>query len=418
MPQETLQEIPATQGQIFRRGLGLKKEVAAELTAAYASAIVDYFRAHDYRLQFGETEIYLAKEFGFCYGVDRAVEYAYQTRRKFPDRRVFLTGEIIHNPHVNQRMLDMGIEFLTGQYANGNGFEAVQPEDVVILPAFGVTIDEMRLLQEKGCILVDTTCGSVLNVWKRVAQYARDGFTSVIHGKYWHEETRATCSQTQKYPNAHYLVVLDMEETETLCAYIAERITKAEFMAAFRNAMSPGFDPEIHLLKIGVANQTTMLSDESLAIGRRIEQELRRKYGAGQIAAHFRTFDTICSATQERQDAIIDLAKNHQLDVMLILGGYNSSNTGHLAEIACQYTSAYHIDDARCLLSAVRIRHKPVGETEEGESTNWLPEGALRIGITAGASTPNNKIGEVIARLAELRRIPLEQLISASTPCR
>ncbi|MFQ5630103.1 MAG: 4-hydroxy-3-methylbut-2-enyl diphosphate reductase, partial [bacterium] len=393
------------------RGLGLKKEVAQELDTDYASTVIDYLRVNDYTIQLGDMTVYLAKEFGFCYGVDRAVDYAYQTRRKFPDKRVFLTGEIIHNPHVNNKMIEMGIGFLSGQYANGNSYETVQPEDVVILPAFGVTIKEMQFLSKNGCILVDTTCGSVLNVWKRVEQYARDAFTSIIHGKYWHEETLATSSQTRKYPNAHYLVVLDMKETEMVCEFIAGRWNKQAFTDYFRKAMSEGFDPDVHLQKIGVANQTTMLSNESLAIGKRIEKEIANKCGEENLAKHFRTFDTICSATQERQDAIMELVENEKLDVMLILGGYNSSNTGHLAEIASEYASAYHIDDARCLKSASVLRHKPVGKKDEIEQKAWLPDGKLNLGITAGASTPNNKIGEVIARLAELRGIAIENVV-------
>lgn len=397
--------------QMYRRGLGLKKEVAQELDADYASAIIDCLRANENKIQLGDMTIYLAKEFGFCYGVDRAVDYAYQTRRKFPDKRVFLTGEIIHNPHVNNKMIEMGIGFLTGQYANGNSYDTVQSEDVVILPAFGVTIREMNFLSEKGCILVDTTCGSVLNVWKRVEQYARDGFTSIIHGKYWHEETLATSSQTRKYPDAHYLVVLDMKETEMVCDYIAGRWEKPEFMDYFREAMSDDFDPDVHLKEIGVANQTTMLSNESLAIGKRIEKEMAEKYGEESLPEHFRTFDTICSATQERQDAILELVENEKLDVMLILGGYNSSNTGHLAEMAGEYTSAYHIDDVHCLKSASILRHKPVGQKKEVEANNWLPAGKIKLGITAGASTPNNKIGEVIARLAALRGVAIEDVV-------
>ena len=397
--------------QLHRRGLGLKKEVAQELDRDYASAIIDYLRANDYTIQLGDMAVFLAKEFGFCYGVDRAVDYAYQTRRKFPDKRVFLTGEIIHNPHVNNKMIEMGIGFLSGQYANGNTYETVQPEDVVILPAFGVTIKEMQFLSEKGCILVDTTCGSVLNVWKRVEQYAKNGYTSVIHGKYWHEETLATSSQTRKYPDAHYLVVLDMKETELLCDYISGNLEKSTFMDYFRDAMSDGFDPDEHLQKIGVANQTTMLSNESLAIGKRIEKEMANKFGNENLPDHFRTFDTICSATQERQDAIIELIENEKLGVMLILGGYNSSNTGHLAEIAGEYTNAYHIDDAHCLQSTFVLRHKAVGKKDEVEQKDWLPDGKLNLGITAGASTPNNKIGEVIARLAVLRNVAIEGVV-------
>src|SRR4026209_2636569 len=180
----------------FRKGFGLKADVLGDLSADYHGRIVDALREHDYTLTVGDVTIRLAKEFGFCYGVERAVEYAYQTRRKFPDRRILLVGEIIHNPHVNAKLRDMGIEFLVPGPA-GFDYSAVREDDVVILPAFGVTIGDFQTLRGMGCVVVDTTCGSVLNVWKRVDTYARDGVTALIHGKYYHEETRATASQVR-----------------------------------------------------------------------------------------------------------------------------------------------------------------------------------------------------------------------------
>ncbi len=389
--------------QYFQKGLGLKAVAQGLLERDYHSHIVDYLRRHDFTLRIADMEIHLAQEFGFCYGVDRAVEYAYQAREKFPDRRILLTGEIIHNPHVNRRMLEMGIGFLSGQYSNGVSAENLTPEDVVILPAFGVTINEFKQFSAAGCILVDTTCGSVLNVWKRVEQYARGGFTSVIHGKYFHEETKATSSQATKYPGGHYLVVRNMEEAERVGDFILGKLSREALLAQFAKAISPGFDPDLHLQKIGVANQTTMLSSESLAIAERLKQIMITKYGADAIDAHFRNFDTICSATQDRQDAVMKLVTAHQLDLMLVVGGYNSSNTNHLAALASQYTRAYHIDDPRGLISAELIRHKPFGQSEEIETRGWLAAGPAKIGLTAGASTPNNKIGETVARLAELR---------------
>lgn len=399
----TVSEVePTPASQYFQKGLGLKTVAQGLLEQDYHSHIVDYLRAHDFMLRIADLEIHLAQEFGFCYGVDRAVEYAYQARAKFPERRIFLTGEIIHNPHVNRRMLEMGIGFLSGQYQNG-GFEKLTAADVVILPAFGVTMQEFNRLKALGCILVDTTCGSVLNVWKRVEQYARDGFTSVIHGKYHHEETQATSSQATKYPGGHYLVVRDMAETERVAAFILGQSAREEFLQTFAKSMSPGFKPELHLQKIGVANQTTMLSSESLAIAERLKQTMSAKYGADAVDQHFRTFDTICSATQDRQDAIVKLMTAHQLDMMLVIGGYNSSNTTHLAALAGQYTKTYHVDDPRCFTNVEVIRHKPYGRNEEIETRDWLPAGPLKIGLTAGASTPNNKIGEAVARLARLR---------------
>ncbi|HJR17430.1 MAG TPA: 4-hydroxy-3-methylbut-2-enyl diphosphate reductase, partial [Gemmatimonadales bacterium] len=316
----------------FRKGFGLKTEIAGRLTSDYHSAIVETLRSNDYRLQVGSLTFRLAREFGFCYGVDRAVEYAYETRTKFPGRRLFLVGEIIHNPHVNQKLRDMGITLL-GQHQDGEfDFSAVTTEDVVIMPAFGVTIRDFERLRAIGCVLVDTTCGSVLNVWKRVESYARDGFTAIIHGKHYHEETKATASQVMKYPAGRYLVVFDMAEARMICDFIEHRRNLPVLEARFRQAVSPGFDFERDLTRVGLANQTTMLSGESLAIAEEVRQSVIRRYGADAAPQHFRSFDTICSATQERQDAVLTLLQE-PLDVMVVVGGYNSSNTCHLAAL-------------------------------------------------------------------------------------
>src|SRR5215216_5335101 len=236
----------------FRKGFGLKGEVEGTLAADYDGSLVDLLRERDHTLTIDGVTVRLAREFGFCYGVERAVEYAYQTRRKFPDRRIFLAGEIIHNPHVNAKLREMGIEFL-GPRDKGFDYDRVEPADVVILPAFGVTIHDFQTLREKGCVVVDTTCGSVLNVWKRVESYARDGFTCLIHGKYYHEETRATASQVRKYPNGHYLVVRNMDEAELILGFIEGRVSRDRVLEKFApHAVSPGFDPALHLKQIGV----------------------------------------------------------------------------------------------------------------------------------------------------------------------
>ncbi|MFQ5825296.1 MAG: 4-hydroxy-3-methylbut-2-enyl diphosphate reductase [bacterium] len=388
-------------GQFYQRGLGLKKEVKGILKRDYYSNLVEYFRANDFTLKAGDLTIYLAKEFGFCYGVDRAVDYAYQTREKFPNRRIFLTGEIIHNPHVNRRLIEMDIQFLNGQYSNGTTREELTPEDVVILPAFGVSVLEFQYLSKKGCILVDTTCGSVLNVWKRVEYYSKNGYTSIIHGKYYHEETIATSSQALKFPNGKYLVVRNLEETQKVCDYILHGRDKKEFMRQFAKASSQNFDPDRDLEKIGLANQTTMLSSESLAIAEEFKKAILQKFGEQNLKAHFQTFDTICSATQDRQDAVLELVKKHKLDLMIVIGGYNSSNTNHLAEIASRFTATYHIDESVCILSKDKIRHKRIGGQEILISEGWLRKGVVQMGITAGASTPNNKIGEAIERILD-----------------
>src|SRR5688500_3982064 len=336
----------------------MKEAVAGELAAAYHSAIVDDVRANDYLFTAGRLTLHLAREFGFCYGVDRAVDYAYQARRRFPGRNVFLTGEIIHNPHVNDRLRDNGIRFLSDE---GESRDTLGAEDVVILPAFGVTVGDLAQLTSRGCTLVDTTCGSVLNVWKNVVRYAQDGFTAMIHGKVKHEETRATASQALKYPNGRYLVVLDREEAAVVCDYIRHGGNSGAFLERFRNAVSPGFDPDRDLERVGCANQTTMLMSESLEIGEMVGQAMRDRYGAEQLDKHFRAFDTICSATQERQDAVIALLEEQRLDLMVVVGGYNSSNTCNLARICAERARTYHIADPDCLVSSHEVRHRPIG---------------------------------------------------------
>ena len=397
----------------FRKGFGLKGAIEGALTADYHSRVVDVIRAAGYTLTVGDLTFRLAGEFGFCYGVDRAVEYAYETRTKFPGKRTFLVGEIIHNPHVNQKLAAMGVAFLhrpEGRDAEFD-FSSVTAEDVVILPAFGVTVRDFERLRKIGCVLVDTTCGSVLNVWKRVESYARDGFTALIHGKNYHEETKATSSQVNKYPGGKYLVVRDMNEARIVCDYIEKGEgagSSEQFLQQFKGKMTPGFDPDRDLQRVGVANQTTMLSGESLAIAAEVRKSMARRWGEDAASEHFRTFDTICSATQERQDAVLKLIAE-PLDLMVVIGGYNSSNTTHLAAICHEKVPTYHIEDATGIdVEQGTIRFRPVGlHSQEETREGWLPPGKLTIGITAGASTPNNKIGETIERIAALRGVPL-----------
>lgn len=393
----------------FRKGFGLKDEVEGELAAAYDGRLVDLLKERDYTLSEGDVTVRLAREFGFCYGVERAVDYAYQTRRKFPERQIFLAGEIIHNPHINQRLRDLGVIFLEHHAASNErsfDFSAVRPTDVVILPAFGVTVADFATLREIGCVMVDTTCGSVLNVWKRVERYAREGFTALIHGKYYHEETRATASQVLKYPGGQYLVVRDMAEALVVCDFIEGKRTAAEIRERFAHAASAGFDPERDLRRVGVANQTTMLARESLAIGAEVGAAMTRAHGEAYAAENFRTFDTICSATQDRQDAVQELLEE-PLDAMVVIGGYNSSNTISLAALSAERVPTYHIEDARCIDVETRTIHHRVKQGKEDVATpEWLgTDGAIRVGVTAGASTPNNKIAEAVARIFATRGI-------------
>ena len=308
----------------------------------------------------------------------------------------------------------MGVEFLHRPEGPDGEFDfsSVTANDVVILPAFGVTVRDFQRLRALGCVLVDTTCGSVLNVWKRVEVYARDGFTAVIHGKNYHEETKATSSQANKYPGGKYLVVRDMTEARLVCDYIEGAGNRERFLEHFKEKMTPGFDPDRDLQRVGVANQTTMLSGESLAIAAEVGKSMARRWGADAVAEHFRTFDTICSATQERQDAVLKLIAE-PLDLMVVIGGYNSSNTTHLAAICNEKVTTYHIEDASCIeADDGSIRYRPVGvHSTEERRERWLPEGRLTIGITAGASTPNNKIGETIERIVAMRGATLNEVL-------
>jgi 4-hydroxy-3-methylbut-2-enyl diphosphate reductase len=388
---------------IFRKGLDLKAAVAGALAEDYHSAVVDQIKEDGYRHDAGRLTVHLAREFGFCYGVDRAVDYAYQARKRFEGRPVFLTGEIIHNPHVNEKLRTSGIRFLSDP---GESIDRLTPEDVVILPAFGVTVGDLARFDSIGCTLVDTTCGSVLNVWKNVTRYAQDGFTAVIHGKMHHEETRATASQALTQPGGRYLVVFDRAEAAMVCDYIRNGGNAGAFLQRFGPTASEGFDPDRDLAHVGLANQTTMLMSESLEIGDMFRDAMRDRYGEAELPRRFRAFDTICSATQERQDAVIALLDEHRLDVMLVVGGYNSSNTCNLADICAARVPTFHIAEPDCLVSAREIRHRPVpppgtphGKVAEVSARDWLPAGPLVIGLTAGASTPNNIIGDVVARL-------------------
>ena len=270
----------------------------------------------------------------------------------------------------------------------------------MILPAFGVTVAMLQQFERRGCTLIDTTCGSVLNVWKNVRRYAESGYTSVIHGKVWHEETQATASQAVAY-GGRYLVVFDRAETEIVCGYILRGGDHEAFVSRFGSAASPGFDPDTDLRRIGLANQTTMLMSESLEVGDMIRTAMVARDGQAGLGENYQAFDTICSATQDRQDAVVNLLREKAVDLMVVIGGYNSSNTANLARMCAASKPTFHIAEPECLLSPQEIRHRPVGTKTETVSTNWLPTpGLVTVGLTSGASTPDNLVGAVVARLA------------------
>jgi 4-hydroxy-3-methylbut-2-enyl diphosphate reductase len=399
----------------FQKGFALKQVVRPVLAASYHSPLVDRLKELGYAARAGELRVKLAREFGFCYGVDRAVEYAYEARERFPDRRIFLSGEIIHNPEVNGRIAGLGIRILPEHASPDERYAEVQAADVVILPAFGVSVAELGQLRAKGCVLVDTTCGSVLNVWKNVHRYARDGFTAVIHGKHYHEETKATASQALTHPGGRYLCVKDRIEAELVCDFVRGRASADALHERFGTAASPGFDPARDLQKIGLANQTTMLMSESLEIQEMLRSALVERWGEAQLGEHFRAFDTICSATQDRQDAVLRMLEQGGLDLMVVIGGYNSSNTQALARICAERLPTYHISGADRIGEGA-IRHRPVGAQAEQAQPDWLPPGPLSVGVTAGASTPNNVVGEVIEKILALRGTNAADLVADAGP--
>ena len=366
-------------------------------------------RRNDFTLSAGDLTVRLAAEFGFCYGVDRAVDYAYETRTRFPDRHIYITGEIIHNPHVNQRLREMGIRFLSGRDPVERGWEALGPRDVVILPAFGVTVEQMNFLRERGCTLVDTTCGSVLNVWKNVERYARDGFTSVIHGKYNHEETRATASRTSLYPAGNtWWSGTWRRPRRSATPSAAGETARPSWPASLRRSLK-GSIPAGTWSGWGWPTRPPCSPRNRSQVAEEIRLAMIDRYGEAELSKHFRSFDTICSATQDRQDAVRKLLEGG-VSMMLVIGGYNSSNTNNLAELSAGRVPTYHIEDASCLVDASTIRHKPVGGKSEETRKGWLPDGPLVIGITAGASTPNNRIGEVVERILQVRGIEAPDL--------
>jgi 4-hydroxy-3-methylbut-2-en-1-yl diphosphate reductase len=383
-----------------RKGFGHEEEVASVMQSAYQSPLIQEIRENNYTLQRGDITIKLAQAFGFCWGVERAVAMAYETRQHFPTQRIWITNEIIHNPSVNQHLLDMNVEFIPVE-KNHKDFSVVTQGDVVILPAFGASVQEMQILNDRGCKIVDTTCPWVSKVWNTVEKHKKKDYTSIIHGKYSHEETVATSSFANKY-----LIVLNLKEAEYVRDYILNGGDKVEFLAKFKNACSAGFDPDQDLERLGIANQTTMLKSETELIGKLFEHTMMRKYGPDQLNEHFFSFNTICDATQERQDAMFGLVEE-KLDVMIVIGGFNSSNTTHLQEIAIEEKiPSYHIDCAERILSGNRIEHKPLGGALEIQE-NWLPDGKIVVGVTSGASTPDKVVEDTINRIVEMKNAVL-----------
>lgn len=402
---------PAAPQKINLRRPEIMEAVQAQVLSHYRSELVERIRANGGILSADGLTIKLAKEFGFCYGVERAIDLAYAARKSFPvEKPIFLLGEIIHNPEVNDQIRNLGIKTISNKPTDDE-MSQLHSDDVVIIPAFGTEVATRRKLEEKGCVLVDTTCGDVMSVWKRVRQYSKDHVTSIIHGKAWHEETKATSSQARAHGDGHYLVVFTLADTDYVCNYILNGGNKAEFLKKFEGAHSEGFDPDLHLKAIGVANQTTMLRGETEEVQRRLRAAMIQKYGSAELDKHFRFFDTICGATQDRQDALEKLL-HEPMSLLLVIGGYNSSNTSHLAEMGEAKLPTFFIKNAAMMESDKLIVHYDQHKHQEVETRDWLKPGKITVGITAGASCPNNLIEDVIRRLFDLRGISVQSLLS------
>ncbi|TBR57117.1 4-hydroxy-3-methylbut-2-enyl diphosphate reductase [Westiellopsis prolifica IICB1] len=381
----------------YRNGFGHKVEATERLHFEYQSDLIQQIRENGYKLQRGDVTIRLAEAFGFCWGVERVIALTYETRKQFPTERIWITNEIIHNPTVNQNLTEMQIEFIPMNEEGQKDFTVITEQDVVILPAFGATIQEIQLLNTIGCTIVDTTCPWVSKVWNSVEKHKKHSYTSIIHGKYKHEETIATSSYADKY-----LIILNLQQAKYVCDYILNGGDREEFLSKFAGSYSLGFDPDTDLERIGIANQTTMLKRETEQIGKLFERTLMRKYSPSQINNHFLSFNTICDATQERQDAMFKLVEE-KIDLMVVVGGFNSSNTTHLQEIALKYgIPSYHIDSVERLGPGNRIQHKKLHSSLEVVE-DWLPPGQIVVGITSGASTPDNIVSNVIEKIFEIK---------------
>ncbi len=386
-------------------------EVQAQVESHYRSEVVERLRSSGGSITAAGVTVKLAKQFGFCYGVERAIDLAYAAAKVFHDRRLFILGEIIHNPEVNEQILTLGIRNIVGEGKEAD-VEGLTAEDVVIVPAFGTDVTTLARVKEKGCQIVDTTCGDVMSVWKRVRQNASDDVTSIIHGKAAHEETKATASRALMNGKGHYLIVLTLEETDFVCHFIQNGGDKTAFLEKFKGAYSEGFDPAEHLRRVGVANQTTMLRGETEEVQRRIEAAIKARDGAERARESFRFFDTICGATQERQDALRQMLAE-PMDLLLVVGGYNSSNTSHLAEMGEEKLPTYFVRNAARLESREQIRHYNLHSKKEKTTQGWLPATPATIGVTAGASCPNNLIEETILRVFELHGVDRDSLLES-----
>lgn len=392
------------------RNAEIKAQVEQQVREHYDSELVDQLRQENFMLQRANVELYMAQSFGFCNGVRRAIDIAYAARIKFPTERIWLIGEIIHNPEVNARLDALGLVRLPWR-AQCPDYNQIAAGDVVLIPAFGVTVGMKKEFLERGAQLVDSTCGHVMKVWQKVDQYAKKGITSIIHGKTKHEESMGIASHSRgKDGQGRFVVVFNEQEAQVLADAVVGKISGDEFLAALKGSYSVGFNPEEDLQCLGMANQTTMLRGETYRIQKMLRAAVIQRDGDD---LNFQVCDTICNATQDRQNALTELLDKN-LDAMFIVGGYNSSNTTHLAHIAQAWVPTYFIASADCIESLTQLRAYNLTDKQE-QLTTTIPELAdcermLRIGITAGASCPANLIEQVISRILELRESSAEHV--------
>lgn len=385
----------------------MRSSVEKAMEDQFKSPLVDELKSNNYVIEKDGVKVYLAKDFGFCWGVERSIALAYEAVQHFPGKTVHITNELIHNPEVNDKLHEMNVQFIEKLGENKKDFSKVGDGDVVILPAFGASFEEMSLLNSKNVDVVDTTCPWVSKVWNTVDQHQRKGLTSVIHGKYGHEETVATTSFAEDY-----ICVKDYKEAEMVADYIVNGGNKEEFLKYFGKAISEGFDPDTMLDKVGLANQTTMYKKETRAIGQLMQKAMIKKFGPVEAKDHYLEFDTICDATQERQDAIHELVENAsslELDFILVVGGWDSSNTAHLLEIPQKAgIRSFHINKSDCIGADNTITHRLMsGEivTEKFLDDIENTEKKVIMGVTSGASTPDKAVQDSLSSIFLLKKM-------------
>jgi 4-hydroxy-3-methylbut-2-en-1-yl diphosphate reductase len=379
---------------------------------SYRSPLIELLRAGGGRLASGRITVRTARTFGFCWGVDRAVAMVHDAlAQHHPQRRLWLLDQIIHNPHVNADFKTKGVRFLRGPFSDPGTEATLSPDDVVVIPAFSATVEDMTRLRAAGCTIVDTTCPWVIKPHKRTLKYVADGFTTLIHGLVRHEETRASCSLIASR-GGHYVVVAEKGQAQLVCDVITGREPAARLGGVLpADALSRGFDPAAHLQRLGTVNQTTMLASETREIERMVRAAIAQRDGEAAAAGNFRELNTICRATQENQDAVAEIAGEDELDLLIVVGGYDSSNTRNLTRVGAGRFPSYHVDGPASIRAGEIVHRCP--ETDRILTTaRWLPGGDVTVGFTAGASTPDVLLGETIQSVLAVAGAPLDAALT------